>query len=59
MRELSGCAVYIIPNMKPMFILQDSDVQAEATRVLGGATNGDDAIVMKNLVKVHILHILL
>jgi hypothetical protein len=27
-------------------------VQAEATRVLGGATNGDDAIVMKNLVKV-------
>ena len=27
-------------------------MQAEATRVLSGATNGDDAIVMKNLVKV-------
>ena len=33
---------------------QDSDVQAEATRVLSGATNGDDAIIMKNLVKVFI-----
>ena len=27
-------------------------MQAEATRVLSGATNGDDAIIMKNLVKV-------
>ena len=40
------------PKLNPISILQDSDVQAEATRVLSGATNGDDAIIMKNLVKV-------
>ena len=30
-------------------------MQAEATRVLSGATSGDDAITMKNLVKVIIV----
>ena len=30
-------------------------MQAEATRVLSGATNGDDAIIMKSLVKVIIV----
>ena len=32
--------------------MQDSDVHAEASRVLSGDTTDNDIIIMKNLVKV-------
>ena len=34
------------------FEFQDSDVQAEAKRILSGSTNDDDVVVIKNLTKV-------
>ena len=34
------------------FEFQDSDVQAEAKRILSGSTNDEDVVVIKNLTKV-------
>lgn len=35
-----------------MYELQDSDVHAEAKRVLSGNTSDDDVVIIKDLVKV-------
>lgn len=41
-----------VPSSEPLLAGEDSDVHAEKKRVLSGATDDRDVVIIKNLVKV-------